>query len=87
MAVLIIVCDMLQCVLRKSISVKALVFVCDLVNGFVERKTAEVGLNDLTDSGLVLFGHMVFVSSNKGIYINACGAFGVMFVTHADSFL
>lgn len=87
MAALVVVCDVFKSVFCEGVSVKALIFFSDLVNGFVERKTAKVGLNDFVDGDLVFFGNVIVIDGDERIYIDACSASCVMFVTHADSFL
>lgn len=81
--VLIIVCDVFESVLGESISVKAFVLCCDPIDSLIEWQTAEVGLNDLQDSGLIFFGDVILISGNEGIYIYASGSACIVFVTHS----
>lgn len=87
MTVLVVVCNVFKSVFCEGVSVKALIFFSDLVNGFVEWEAAEVGLNDFVDSGLVSIGNVVIVGGNERVYVNACSMSCVMLVTHTESFL
>ena len=86
-ALSVIVRNVLERMFGEGVSIEALILSGNLVNGSVKRKTAEVCLNDFGNSDLVFIGNMILVGGNECIYINACSAFRVMFVTHTASSL
>ena len=84
MADLVVVSDVLEGMFGKSVSVKTLVFFSDLVYSSVEGETADIGLNDLVDSGLVFIGDIVLVGSNEGVNVYPSSTSCIWFVLHPD---
>ena len=82
---LVIVGYVFQGVFGESVSIEALIFLSDPIDSSVERKTADIGLNYLCDSGLVFIGNIVLVGSNESVDVYPCSASCIRFVLHAHN--